>query len=150
MASFKNKLNYVAAVLIVAALAAWFVWPYRKALVLGLGLAGLAALAAYVAMNVSSLKRGFNRRSLIYGGNAVVVTVLVLAILVLVNYFLANHHARFDLTAAKVHSLSDQSLTVLRNLKTDVSIKAFFREGGYGRGAIENLLKIYSYHSARI
>lgn len=150
MASFKNKLNYVAAVLIVAALAAWFVWPYRKALVLGLGLAGLAALAAYVAMNVSSLKRGFNRRSLIYGGNAVVVTVLVLAILVLVNYFLANHHARFDLTAAKVHSLSDQSLTVLRNLKTDVSIKAFFREGGYGRGAMENLLKIYAYHSARI
>ena len=150
MTSLKNKLNYVAAVLIVAALAAWFVWPYRKALVLGLGLAGLAALAAYVALNAASLKRGFNRRSLIYGGNAVVVTVLVLAILVLVNYFLANHNARFDLTEAKIHSLSDQSLTVLRNLKSDVSVKAFFREGGYGRAGMENLLKIYAYHSARI
>ena len=150
MEFLKNRLNYLAAGLIVAALAAWFVWPYRTALILGLGLAGLLALLAYVAINISSLKQRFRRRSFLYGGNTILITVLVLAILVLINYFLSTHNYRADLTAAKIHSLSDQSLTVLKNLKTDVSVKAFFREGNYGRGAMEELLKLYAYHSSRI
>jgi ABC-type uncharacterized transport system involved in gliding motility auxiliary subunit len=55
-----------------------------------------------------------------------------------------------DFTAAKLHSLSDQSVKVLKALKNDVSIKAFFREGNYSRGTFENLMKIYAYESPRI
>ena len=32
-------------------------------------------------------------------------------------------------SAAKIHSLSDQSVTVLKALKTDIAFKGFFREG---------------------
>ena len=35
-------------------------------------------------------------------------------------------------------------------LKTDVPVKAFFREGNYGRARLEDLLKIYAYHSPRV
>jgi ABC-type uncharacterized transport system involved in gliding motility auxiliary subunit len=150
MDTLKKSLNSVAFVLILAALAAATVWPYRTALILSLGAAGLLALAVYVLLHLSALKQGFRRRSFIYSGNMVLVVVLVLAILVLVNYFLARHSVMIDLTEAKVHSLSDQSLSVLKGLKTDVSFKAFFREGNYGRGALESLLKLYAYRSARV
>ncbi|MCX6573381.1 MAG: GldG family protein, partial [Candidatus Aminicenantes bacterium] len=150
MDTLKKYLNIVAVVLILAALAAATVWPYRNALILGLGAAGLLALAAYMLLHLPALKQGFRRRSFIYSGNMILVVVLVLAILVLVNYFLARHSVMIDLTAGKTHSLSDQTLQVLKGLKTDVSLKAFFNAGNYGRGAMENLLKLYAYRSARL
>lgn len=150
MKTIKKNLNYIALALILAALAAWIVWPQKKAAVLALGLLGVLALIAYAGLNLPSLKKGFRRKSFIYSGNTLVVVVLVLAILALANYFLSKHNYRADFTAAKLHSLSDQSVTVLKNLKTDISIKCFFREGNYSRAAMENLLKIYAYHSARI
>jgi ABC-type uncharacterized transport system involved in gliding motility auxiliary subunit len=150
MDTLKKNLNIVAVVLILAALVAGTVWPYRKGLILGLGAAGLLALAAYVLVHLPALKQGFRRRSFIYSGNMVLVVVLVLAILVLANYFLARHSVMVDLTSAKLHSLSDQSLSVLRGLKTDVSFKSFYRAGNGGRGAMEDLLKLYAYRSARV
>ena len=62
------------------------------------------------------------------------VIVLVLGIIVLVNVFFSRHHHRFDFTESKLHSLSDQSIKVAQALKTDISVKAFFREGNPGRG----------------
>jgi ABC-type uncharacterized transport system involved in gliding motility auxiliary subunit len=146
----KKYLNWAAGLLILASLAVAMVWPYRKSLVLVLGAAGLLALVAYVLLHLDELKRGFRRRSFLYSGNLLLIVVLVLAILVLVNYFLARHSVMVDLTAGKIHSLSDQTLTVLKALKADVSLKAFFSEGNYGRGTMENLLKLCAYHSPRI
>jgi ABC-type uncharacterized transport system involved in gliding motility auxiliary subunit len=150
MQTIKKNLNYIALALILAALASWAIWPYRKAFILVLGVLGLLALASYVLLNLSSLKKGFRRRSFVYSGNMLLVVVLVLAILVVTNYFLSKHDYRVDFTASKIHSLSDQSVTVLKNLKTDVSLKCFFRETNYSRAAMENLLKIYAYHSPKI
>jgi ABC-type uncharacterized transport system involved in gliding motility auxiliary subunit len=150
METIKKNLNYVALVLILAALSAWIIWPQKMTMILTLGLAGVLALVAYAVLHLSSLKKGFRRKSFIYSGNTLLVIVIVLAILGLANYFLSRHNYRADFTAAKIHSLSDQSVTVLKNLKTDISVKGFFREGNYGRAAMENLLKIYAYHSPRI
>ncbi len=150
METLKKNLNYIAMGLILAALAAWLIWPYKKALILVLGLAGLAALAVYVALNAASLKRSFSRKSFIYSGNTLLVVVLILGILVLVNYFLAEHHYRMDFTSGRIHSLSDQSVKVLKNLKSDISIKCFFREGNSSRSSMEGLLKVYAYHSPKV
>ncbi|HMA53297.1 MAG TPA: Gldg family protein, partial [Acidobacteriota bacterium] len=150
MDALKKNLNTAALVFIAAGLVAWIVWPQKKTLALAaLGL-GVAALAAYIVLNRAALKRKFQRRSLLYSGNTILVIVLVLAILGLANYFLSKHNLRADFTAARLHSLSDQSVTVLKALKTDIAFKGFFREGNPGRAAMENLLKIYAYHSARI
>ncbi|MGA2363513.1 MAG: Gldg family protein [Candidatus Aminicenantales bacterium] len=150
METIKKNLNSAALILILAALATWIIRPQNKAVILALGLAGLISLIAYAVLHLSSLKKGFRRKSFIYSGNTLLVVVIVLAILGLANYFLSKHNYRADFTAAKIHSLSDQSVTVLKNLKTDISIKGFFREGNYSRVAMENLLKICAYHSARI
>jgi len=148
--TLKKYLNTIALALIAAAIIGWIVWPQKKTLVLAIGALGLVALAAHVALNLGSLKQSFRRKSFLYSGNLLLVIVLVLAILGLVNYFLSKNHFRMDFTAAKLHSLSDQSISVLKNLKSDIAFKCFFREGNYGRAALENLLKLYAYHSGKV
>lgn len=150
MQQLKKNLNSIGLGLIFFALAALRIWPYRKTLPLVLGLLGVAALAVYIVLNLAVLKQGFKRKSFLYSSNLVMIIVLVLGILVLVNMFFSRHHARFDFTEAKVHSLSDQSKTVLKNLKDEIRIKSFFREDNYLRPQMENLMKIYTYHSNKI
>jgi len=150
LSPLKAHLNSIGLGLVLGGLVGLRIWPQHRTAFLLLAAVGVAALAAYLAFNLSSLKKGFKRRSFIYSSNTLLVVVLVLAILVVANYFLQKHHLRVDFTTAKLHSLSDQSTTVLRNLKQDISVKAFFREGNYGRGTMENLLKIYAYHTGRL
>jgi ABC-type uncharacterized transport system involved in gliding motility auxiliary subunit len=149
MAFLKKYLNVTAAVLLLAALAAGVVWPYKKTLILALAGAGVLAVAAYILLHLGTLKQRISRRSFIFSGNTVFVVILVLAILVLVNYFVARHSISVDLTKAKVHSLSDQSVSVLKALKTDVSLKCFFSTGNQQRGAMENLVELYARRSSR-
>jgi len=150
MDTLKRYLNSVAAVLITVGLVAWIIWPQRKVAALIMAALGVLALAGYVVLNRRELAPKFQRRSLLYSGNLILIVVLVLAILGLANYFLSTHNHRWDFTAAKVHSLSDQSVTMLKALKTDVSFKAFFRVGTNARAAMENLLGLYAYHSPRL
>ncbi len=150
MNQIKTRLNSVGLALLFTGLAAWRIWPHQKAAPFVLAGLGLAAVVAYVVLNLSSLKKGFNRKSFLYSGNLLLVVVLVLGILVLANYFFSKHHSRADFTASKLHSLSDQSIKVLKALKKDISIKAFFREGNFARGTLESLLKIYAYESPKI
>jgi len=150
MERLKQYLNYIALGLIFLALVSLKIWPYKKITPLVLGLMGIASLAAYIILNLSTLKQSFKRKSFIYSSNLIVVVVLVLAILTVTNYFLARHHHRFDFTQARLHSLSDQSIKVLKGLKAEINIKCFFLEGNLSRSKMENLMKIYSYHSKKI
>jgi ABC-type transport system involved in multi-copper enzyme maturation permease subunit/ABC-type uncharacterized transport system involved in gliding motility auxiliary subunit len=102
---------------------------------------GVGALALWLTRNV---------KQILFWANKLLIVFLVVGILGLVNYLGISHHKRYDFTAAKLHSLSDQSVTVVKALKTDVVFKCFFREGNYGRAAMENLLKIYAYNSPRV
>jgi len=150
MVMLKKNLNSIGLGLIVLALIGMQVWPYRKTVFLAVGILGVAAIAVYVALNLSSLKRSVSRKSFLYSGNLLLIVVLVLAILILLNYFLSRHNLRFDFTQAKIHSLSDQSIQVLKNLKKDVKIQGFFRDGNYSRSQLEDLLKNFSYYSKKI
>ncbi|MBN2207285.1 MAG: Gldg family protein [Candidatus Aminicenantes bacterium] len=150
MDKIKKNLNTIGLVLILAAIAGIRIWPYKKAIPAALAVLGIAALAVYIALNLSSLKKGFKRKSFLYSSNLLLIVVLVLAIVVLLNVILARNHHRFDFTQARLHSLSDQSVTVLKALKQDIMVRCFFREGNYGRAAMENLLKNYVYHSSKI
>ena len=150
METIKKNLNTIGLALAVLALIGMQIWPHRKTIFLVMALLGVAAIAVYVALNLSSLKRSVSRKSFLYSSNLLLVIVLVLAILVLLNFFLSRHNFRLDFTEAKLHSLSDQSIQVLKNLKKDVQIKGFFREGNYGRSKLEDLLKNYGYYSKKI
>jgi ABC-type uncharacterized transport system involved in gliding motility auxiliary subunit len=150
MEKIKKNLNYIALALISLAFVSFRIWPYKKTVPALLFSLGIIALVVYIVMNLALLKQGFKRKSFIYSSNLLLVIVLVLGILAIINYFFAKNHYRMDFTETKLHSLSDQSVTVLKGLDDDVNIMLFFREGNYGRANMEHLMEIYSYHSNKI
>jgi len=146
----KKNLNYLSLAFIILAITILLIWPQFKTAALIIGALGIASIIVYIILNLSELQEGLKRRSFIYSSNLLLIIILVLAILVLVNFFLARHHLRVDFTSSKIHSLSDQSIRVVKNLKQEVTIKAFFRDSNVSRQTMENLLKIYAYHSPKI
>ncbi len=146
----KNYLNYISLGLLALAVVILAVWPQYRTAAWIVGAAGIVALAVYIIANLAGLKEGLKRRSFIYSSNLALIIILMLAILVVLNFFLARRHYRVDFTASKIHSLSEQSVNVVKNLKQEVAIKAFFRDSNVSRQTMENLLKNYAYHSAGV
>jgi ABC-type uncharacterized transport system involved in gliding motility auxiliary subunit len=150
METLKKHLNTVGLGLLFAAFLVARVWPAINLLPVILAVLGLAALVVYLILNLGQLKKGMKRRSFLYSSNLLLMIVLMLAIVVVVNILLSRYHQRFDFTEARIHSLSDQSIKVVKALKNDVNLKAFFREGNMARARMEDLLKIYAYQSPRV
>ncbi len=95
-----------------------------------------------------AIARGLGRRQLKYGTNTLVLALVVLAILGFVNYFVARHTKRFDLTKDQRYSLSDQTRKVLAGLKDEVKITYFQRQREMARG--EDRLKEYQALSPKL
>ncbi|WP_026487168.1 GldG family protein [Caldanaerobius polysaccharolyticus] len=85
-----------------------------------------------------------NKVRLKYGSNALLVTVVLLAILILINVILAQKPIKWDLTKTGQYSLSSQTKQVLKDLKTDVKVYAFFRDGDGNKDRVKTLLDEYS------
>ncbi len=62
-------------------------------------------------------------------GEIALFTVGVIGILVVIAYFSTRYTVRFDLSEAKLHSLSDQTVTMLQRLDNPVEI-TFFHDSG--------------------
>ncbi len=75
---------------------------------------------------------------------------MFVAILAIVNFILARHEIRFDLSDSGTFSLSEQTETVLDNLEDTVKITAFFAAGSKVRSRAEDLFENYSQQSEKI
>ncbi len=150
MDNLKKNLNYISIALIFAAFVLIRIWPYKKILPYILFALGIVSLLVYIYLNFSLLKEGLTRKAFLYSSNLFMIVLLVIGILVLINYIFSKYHHRFDFTEAKVHSLSDQSVTVLKNLANEVRIKSFFLEGNYQRNTMQYLMDNYTYHTSKI
>ena len=60
-------------------------------------------------------------------------TLLVVAVVILINFLAGRHHRRFDLTENHDFSLSEQTIKVLGALPREVSVTSFSRETDPGR-----------------
>ena len=112
-------------------------------------LAGGAALVVlHLVLRWEDVARGLGRRQMKYGTNTAVLTLVVLGILGAVNYLVVRHPARFDLTANKRYSLSDQTRKIVSSLKDEVKITYFQRSREMGPGP--DRLKEYQALSGRL
>ena len=89
---------------------------------------GIALTLLLLFFNLDRIKTGFRLRSAQYGTNTALVTLMVVGILGMVNFIGKKHHARVDLTTAKLYSLSDQSKKVAQGLKGDLKILYFHKD----------------------
>ena len=66
-------------------------------------------------------QKELNKRSLSFGVNSVFISIMVLAIVGVLNFLSAQHSQKIDLTKNKLHTFSDQSEKVMKALKGDLT-----------------------------
>jgi ABC-type uncharacterized transport system involved in gliding motility auxiliary subunit len=103
-----------------------------------------------MVMNINELITFTQRRDTRYGGNTVVIVVLVTLIVGMLNFIGSRRSIRVDTTESGQFSLSQQTISVLTNLENDVKITAFFKSGTPQRTQISDLLEEYQYHSTKL
>jgi ABC-type uncharacterized transport system involved in gliding motility auxiliary subunit len=94
---------------------------------------GLALVLLYTLSQWREIKRSFSRRQTRFSAMTSVSVLAVLVILVGLNYLVERRDKRWDLTATKSNSLSDQSLKVLNSLKAPVKITVVDLPTGFQR-----------------
>ena len=109
---------------------------------------GVLAIVLWATSSRGTLGTLMGHRAARYGANAVVYSIAFVGLLVAINYILALHHRRFDLTSERVFSLSPQSVKVVNSLKGPLKLYGFFQGGRDQR--TEALYESYAYASPKI
>ena len=86
------------------------------------------------------------RRNTLLTTNALVSAALIAALLVALNYLGIQHHMRWDLTKTREHSLSPQTIKVLRSLPGPIEAVALVSQEG-GAARYRETLGSYQYYS---
>ena len=115
----------------------------------GLAIGGLVAIAIYALLRPQDLERAFGGRSVRYGSNAVVLSVVTIGIVVLLNYLSTRYYKRFDVTEGDLHSLSPQSIQIVSELDSEIEIIGVY-PSGQDQVQFEQWLDEYRAHTDQI
>jgi ABC-type uncharacterized transport system involved in gliding motility auxiliary subunit len=143
-----NLLGWAGVALVLAALALLYLRPDQTALRQGLAIAGLVCVLLYMFSDWREIVAAFSRRQARYGALSVASVLIVLGLLVGINYVAARQNTRWDLTASKQFSLSDQTRKVLQDLKQPVKLTVFDRDTTFSR--FRDRLGGYEYASPNV
>jgi ABC-type uncharacterized transport system involved in gliding motility auxiliary subunit len=120
----------------------WHAWWY------GLLVAGLVCTLLYVLSEWREIVRSFSGRQARLGSMAAASVLIVFAILFAINYLSSRHNKRWDLTAAKQFSLSDQTKKVLQGLQKPLRVRVFGAPEDFPR--FRERLDEYQYQSKQL
>lgn len=141
-------LGWLGVALVFAAVAIRFSKPEWQPYYSGLAIAGLVCTLLYMLSQWREIGQAFAGRQARFGTLALVSTAVVLVILIAINYLGTRHDKRWDLTAARQFSLSDQTRKVLQDLKEPVHVKVFARTDDFQR--FRDRLDEYRYASKQV
>ncbi len=102
--------------------------------------AGILLLGTAIAIDPEAIWGKLTTRNMLYGGNTLAVAVIFIGILVLVNVLGTRRPERWDLTAGKALSLSEETIQVLQGIPQPVHAVAFVQFEDGRRTEIENQL----------
>jgi len=140
--------GWVGTALVFASLAIRFGLPARDQYAYYLAVGGLVCMVVYMLGQWREIAKFFVRRQARYGTLAASSTLIVLGILVAVNYIGKQQSKRWDLTAAKQFSLSDQSRNVLAKLDAPLHVTVFTQQQDFQ--PYQDRLKEYEYGSKQV
>lgn len=136
MKRLSAPLSLAGAALVLAGGLAYLLEPESPALPLANLGAGVALVALAGVLN-PELFRQYGRWLNAFWGS-----LMVVGIAAMLNFLGTRYHERFDLTAGKLHSLSDLTIETLKGLPAEVRALAFMEPGQ--TEALEGLLKEYA------
>ena len=143
-----SLVGWLGTAMVFVAVAIRFGLPAKEQYAYYLAWAGLICVLAYTLGQWREIVKVFARRQTRYGTLAATSVLAVLGILVAINYIGARQNKRWDLTANKQFSLSDQSKNVIVKLDAPLQILVFDKETEFPR--FQDKLKEYQYLSKQV
>jgi ABC-type uncharacterized transport system involved in gliding motility auxiliary subunit len=119
-------------------------WQWYRTLAIG----GLVCTLLYVLSQWREIAREFSGRQAKFGTLAIASILVVLGILAAINYLAERHNKRWDLTAAKQFTLSDQTKKIVQSLDKPVRVTVFARTEDFPR--FRERLEEYQYLSKQL
>ena len=141
-------LGWVGTALVFGAVAVRFVRPEWDQYATWSAWAGLALVVLYTLGQWREILEYFQRRQARYSAVAALGVLVALAITVAVNYLGARQNKRWDLTASRQYSLSEQTVSILQSLEAPVKFTVFDRQIEIDR--FRNRLDEYVYNSRQV
>jgi ABC-type uncharacterized transport system involved in gliding motility auxiliary subunit len=120
-----NILGWAGIALVLAGVATWLYDGQRVQLRQGFAIAGLACILVYVASQWREMAAALSKRNARYGALSIASVLIVLGLLAGINYLGERYNKRWDLTASKEFTLSDQTRQVVAGLKEPLRILVF-------------------------
>jgi len=141
-------IGWIGTGLVFIAVAIRFGMPARDQYAYYLAWAGLACMLIYILGQWREIAQFFTRRQARYGTLAASSVLIMAGVLIAVNYIGKKQNKRWDLTASKQFSLSDQSRNVLAKLDAPLQIQVFAQEQEFQ--SYRDRLKEYEYASKQV
>ncbi|MCC7369801.1 MAG: GldG family protein [Chloroflexi bacterium] len=138
--TFKVPLAVVGALLILAGGSYYIILGGFDTTARVITAAGILLLGVSVAIDPEALWGKLTTRNMLLGGNTLLIAAIFIGILVFVNILGARRPQRWDLTAAKSLSLSEETVQVVSNLPQPVQAIVFADAMDSRKSEIENQL----------
>ena len=132
---------------ILAGLGAWLVNGQFDLLPRILIAGGVLLLGVYVALDPEDVWERLTGRGALYSGNTLVIAAAALAILGLVNVLGSRYQTKWDLTANKQFSLSEQSIRLVQALPDNIKATVYMGPSDSRRQDYTTLLNDYAARS---
>jgi ABC-type uncharacterized transport system involved in gliding motility auxiliary subunit len=113
-------------------------------------IAGLALSVIYLVSRWQEVLRLAGRRSAREGANSLALVLVVVGIGVAINYIASRHQKRWDFTAARQYTLSEQTSKVLAGLESELALVLLDNPTASRALAARDLLELYDVESERV
>ncbi len=142
--------GWIGAILIVSGIAVYIalperLWPQTTLLALG-----AVHLIVFFIGHFETFKGFSRKRSTRLHATNILMTVLFIFLLGILNFIASRHPLRWDLSSSGAFTLSPETIALLKQLKQDVKILAFFPERGNATNSVRDLLENYRVASSKI
>ena len=138
------------AICALAGLFHYLIWGTPVWVVTTLESAAIIFLSFFLFTHFELVKDFSTRRSTKFGINSVLMAAIFVAILAIANFILARHEVRFDLSGTGAFSISPQTVSVLKNLKSEVKVIGFFGDRSNVKRQAKDLFENYTYQTDKI
>lgn len=119
----------------------YLMFPSRGTIALGILAAGAFLILGSFIASPRMLKEIATSRTSWLIVNDVILVLAIIGIGVLLSYIGFRRHIRYDFTRDRLFSISDSTIKVLRGLKKDVKITAFYPRGSLEFTMVDDLLR---------
>jgi gliding motility-associatede transport system auxiliary component len=143
-----SLIGWLGTAMVFIAVAIRFGYPAKEQWAYYLAWGGLVCVLLYTLGQWREIAKVFTRRQARYGTLAGVSVLVVLGILIAINYIGSRQNKRWDLTANKQFSLSDQTKNIVSKLDAPMQITVFAQEPEFQR--YRDKLNEYQYASKQV